>query len=92
MQIRIQRLDRPEETLTGTAAAGVSGAGLNIVCGPRGCYVAPPAPIAYPTFGYPVYGYGAYPYVGAVSPFYSWPVAPVVTAPYVGSYFAPRYW
>lgn len=93
MQIRIQPLDRPEELLTGTAAARVSGAGLNLICGVGGCRVALPTPVIYPAFGYPAYGYGAYPaYVGAASPFYSWPIAPVVTTPYVGSYFAPRYW
>jgi hypothetical protein len=90
MTIRIETLARPEEALTGATASQVSGAGLNIVCGPRGCYVAPPAPIAYPTFGYPAFGYP--PYIGAVSPFYTWPVAPVVTTPFVPNYFAPTYW
>jgi hypothetical protein len=93
MKFRIETLARPEEVLTGATASQVNGAGLNIVCGPRGCYVAPPAPVVYPTFGYPTYGYpgfgyGAYPTVFGASPFYG----PVVTTPFVPNYFAPRYW
>ena len=84
-QIRIETLDRTEETLTGAESRQVNGAGP-IVCTAAGCFPLPP----YPAVLYPPQPFIYPSYFGDVAPLYGPLVAaPALRAPIV-PVFIPR--